>query len=207
TYTEPTVFFEMAYETARLAHARGIKNVFVTNGYMTREALEEISPYLDGANVDLKAFREETYRRHMGATLQPVLDTIEGMYQRGIWVEVTTLIIPGLNDSEEELRWIAEFIRGISPDIPWHISRFFPSYRMQDRPPTPVSTLFRAYEIGKEVGLNHVYLGNLPGEKEDTICPRCGATLIKRYGFLVERNDVAEGRCPHCGTEIAGVWS
>ncbi|NOX44487.1 MAG: AmmeMemoRadiSam system radical SAM enzyme [Caldiserica bacterium] len=207
TYTEPTVFFEFAYEVAKRAHALGIRNVFVTNGYMTREALDEITPYLDGANVDLKAFREETYRRYMGATLQPVLDTIEGMNQRGIWVEVTTLIIPGINDSEEELRWIAEFIRGVSPDIPWHISRFFPAYRMHSHPPTPLSALVRAWEIGREVGLNYVYLGNVPGQGEDTVCPSCGEVLIRRYGFLVEGNALSEGACPRCGAHIPGVWS
>lgn len=207
TYTEPTVFFEFAYDTAKLANSVGIKNVFVTNGYMTREALDEITPYLDGANVDLKSFREETYRRHMGATLQPVLDTIEGMSQRGIWVEVTTLIIPGLNDSDEELRWIAEFIRGVSLDIPWHISRFFPAYKMHSHPPTPISLLVRAWEIGKEAGLNYVYLGNAPGQGEDTLCPSCGRVLIRRYGFLVEREELSDGRCPQCGAEIAGIWS
>ena len=207
TYTEPTVFFEFAYEVAKRAHALGIKNVFVTNGYMTREALDEITPYLDGANVDLKAFREETYRRYMGATLQPVLDTIEGMHQRGIWVEVTTLVIPGINDSEEELRWIAEFIKGISPDIPWHISRFFPAYKMHAGPPTPLSALLRAGEIGGEVGLNYVYLGNVPGKGEDTVCPSCGEVLVRRYGFLVEANGLSDGACPRCGTRIPGVWA
>jgi len=207
TYTEPTVFFEFAYEVAKRAHPLGIKNVFVTNGYMTREALDEVTPYLDGANVDLKAFREETYRRYMGATLQPVLDTIEGMYQRGIWVEVTTLVIPGINDSEEELRWIAEFISGVSPDIPWHISRFFPAYKMHAHPPTSLSALIRAWEIGKEVGLNYVYLGNVPGQSEDTVCPSCEKVLIHRYGFLVEGDDLSDGACPRCGTRIPGVWS
>jgi len=207
TYTEPTVFFELAYEAARLAAQRGIKNVFVSNGYMTEEAAREIAPYLDGINIDLKSFSDEFYRRHCGASLQPVLDTIERMVSLGVWVEVTTLVIPGWNDSEEELSWLAEFLRGVSPDIPWHISRFIPAYRVYDRPPTPVGTLRRAREIGLSAGLRYVYLGNVPGEGEDTQCPGCGAILIRRHGFYVMENRLQEGRCPDCGTEIAGRWS
>ncbi len=207
TYTEPTVFFELAYEAARLAAQRGIKNVFVSNGYMTEEAAREIAPYLDGINIDLKSFSDDFYRRHCGASLQPVLDTIERMVSLGVWVEVTTLVIPGWNDSEEELSWLAEFLRGVSPDIPWHISRFIPAYRVYDRPPTPVGTLRRAREIGLSAGLRYVYLGNVPGEGEDTQCPGCGAILIRRHGFYVMENRLQEGRCPDCGTEIAGRWS
>ena len=207
TYTEPTVFFELAYEAARLAAQRGIKNVFVSNGYMTEEAAREIAPYLDGINIDLKSFSDDFYRRHCGASLQPVLDTIERMVSLEVWVEVTTLVIPGWNVSEEELSWLAEFLRGVSPDIPWHISRFIPAYRVYDRPPTPVGTLRRAREIGLSAGLRYVYLGNVPGEGEDTQCPGCGAILIRRHGFYVMENRLQEGRCPDCGTEIAGRWS
>ena len=207
TYTEPTVFFELAYETARLAAREGIRNVFVSNGYLTEEAAREIAPYLHGINIDLKSFSDEFYRRHCGATLQPVLDTIERMVGLGVWVEVTTLVIPGWNDSSQELAWLAEFLSGVSPNIPWHISRFIPAWRVTDRPPTPVSTLRRARRIGLEAGLKYVYLGNVPGEGEDTHCPNCGETLIRRHGFYILQNRLREGRCPSCGTEIPGVWS
>ena len=207
TYTEPTVFFELAYETARLAAREGIRNVFVSNGYLTEEAAREIAPYLHGINIDLKSFSDEFYRRHCGATLQPVLDTIERMVGLGVWVEVTTLVIPGWNDSSRELAWLAEFLSGVSPNIPWHISRFVPAWRATDRPPTPVSTLRRARRIGLEAGLKYVYLGNVPGEGEDTHCPSCGETLIRRHGFYILQNRLREGRCPSCGTEIPGVWS
>lgn len=206
TYTEPTVFFEMCHDTARLAAANGIRNVFVSNGYLTREAVETIAPYLSGINVDLKSFSGEFYRRHCGATLQPVLDTIAQMVAHGIWVEVTTLVIPGWNDSEQELRWIAEFLFGISPDIPWHVSRFVPAYHVHDRPLTPVPILRRARDLGREVGLRYVYLGNVPGEGEDTQCPSCGGVLIRRYGFQVVENAISDGRCPSCGEAIPGVW-
>jgi pyruvate formate lyase activating enzyme len=206
TYTEPTVFFEFAYETSRLAHQAGIKNVFVSNGYLTREAAQEIAPYLDGINIDLKSFRDGFYRRYCGASLQPVLDTIELMVKLGVWVEVTTLIIPGWNDSPEELRWLAQFLRGISPAIPWHISRFLPAYQVFDRPPTPVGTLLAARDIGRQAGLQYVYLGNVPGQGEDTLCPDCGAPLIRRHGFQVVENHLTEGRCPACRREIPGRW-
>jgi len=206
TYTEPTVFFELCYETGKLAAKEGLKNIFVTNGYMTEEALEEAKGWLHAANVDLKSFSEDFYRRFCGASLQPVLDTIRRMWEAGIWVEVTTLVIPGRNDSEEELRWIAEFLAGISPDIPWHISRFVPAYKVWDLPSTPVGTLRKAREIGLSAGLHFVYMGNVPGEGEDTFCPSCGKVLIKRYGFDVLKNDLQEGHCPHCGTGIPGVW-
>jgi len=206
TYTEPTIFFELCYETGKLAAKEGLKNIFVTNGYMTEEALEEAKGWLHAANVDLKSFSEDFYRRFCGASLQPVLDTIRRMWEAGIWVEVTTLVIPGRNDSEEELRWIAEFLAGISPDIPWHISRFVPAYKVWDLPSTPVGTLRKAREIGLSAGLHFVYMGNVPGEGEDTFCPSCGKVLIKRYGFYVLKNDLQEGHCPHCGTGIPGVW-
>jgi len=207
TYTEPTVFFELAYETARLAAQEGIRNVFVSNGYLSEEAAREISPYLHGINIDLKSFSDEFYRRHCGASLQPVLDTIERMVGLGVWVEVTTLVIPGWNDSSEELSWLAEFLRGVSPDIPWHISRFVPAFRAVDRPPTPVSTLRRARQIGLEAGLKFVYLGNVPGEGEETFCPGCGGLLIRRHGFYVLENRLSDGHCPDCGAEVPGVWT
>jgi pyruvate formate lyase activating enzyme len=207
TYTEPTIFFEYAYDTAKLAKAAGLANSFVTNGYMTEEALTKIRPYLDAANVDLKAFRDETYKRACGARLGPVLDSIRLMKTLGIWVEITTLVVPGLNDGKEELAAIARFIAGVDPEIPWHISRFHPDFEYTEAPPTPVKTLRAAYEIGKREGLQYLYIGNIAGESEDTVCPKCAEVLIRRQGFFVSQNGVRDGRCPSCGRTIAGVFS
>ena len=207
TYTEPTIFFEYAYDTARLARAAGLANIFVTNGYMTGEMLKTIAPYLDAANVDLKAFRDKTYRKYVGARLQPVLDSLKAIKQLGIWLEVTTLVIPGINDEPEELQDAAQFIiRELGADTPWHISRFFPDYQLIDVPPTPQKSLERAWEIGKSVGLRYVYLGNVPGEeKQNTYCPDCRALLIRRNIFGVLANCIQSGCCPNCGFAIAGV--
>jgi len=205
TYTEPTVFFEYAYDTARLAHEAGLTNIYVTNGYMTEEMLETFGPYLDAANVDLKAFRDETYRRYVGAHLQPVLEAMKMMKRLGIWLEVTTLVIPGINDDDGELKDSARFVaEELGVDTPWHISRFFPAYKMTDAPPTPIETLQRAREIGLETGLCYVYVGNVPGE-ENTTCHNCGRLLIRRVGFHVVENHISDGRCPYCGTPVAGV--
>ena len=174
TYTEPTIFFEYAYDTARIAKAAGLYNNFVTNGFMTPEAIKTIHPYLDAANVDLKSFREETYKRICKGRLGPVLDSIRLMRELKIWVEVTTLVVPGLNDGEKELTDIARFIAGVDPDIPWHISRFHPDYQYTDERPTPLETLRAAYNIGKGEGLRYIYIGNVQGESDDTFCPGCG---------------------------------
>jgi pyruvate formate lyase activating enzyme len=207
TYTEPTIFFELAYDTAKIAHAKGLKNIFVTNGYMTQEALDMIRPYLDGANVDLKGFDKVKYLDLYGGKLEPVKETIRRMKDMGIWVEVTTLIIPTHNDSEAELRQIAEFIQQIDPDIPWHVSAFSPQYRMIHLPPTPASTIFRAVKIGKEAGLHYVYSGNVRGgEFEDTWCYNCSKRLIHRLGFYVQENLIVTGKCPECGTTIRGMF-
>ncbi len=214
TYTEPTIFAEYAIDTARLAHEAGIANVFVTNGYMTPELLTLLgpqepggAPLLDAANVDLKAGRGEFYRKLCGARLEPVLENLALMRELGIWLEVTTLVIPGLNDSEEELRWVAEFLAGeVGVDVPWHVSRFHPQYKMRDGPPTPVSTLQRAWEIGQEAGLRYVYVGNVPGQaSENTLCHHCGETLIARFGYQIFKHQIADGRCTRCGTPVAGV--
>jgi len=206
TYTEPTVFFEYAYETAKLATGEGIKNNFVTNGFISKEAIKLISPYLDAANVDLKSFRDDFYKKFCGARLQPVLESLKLMKELGIWVEVTTLIIPTLNDSTEELRSIAEFIFGLGQETPWHISLFYPHYKLTDLPPTPVETLHKAREIGREAGLNYVYAGNVPGDEgENTFCPDCGKKVISRYGFQTLKNHIKQGKCPYCGTKIAGI--
>ncbi|MFH1653755.1 MAG: AmmeMemoRadiSam system radical SAM enzyme [Pseudomonadota bacterium] len=208
TYTEPTIFFEYAYDIAKLAKDADIANNFVTNGYMTREALDTIKPYLDATNIDLKSFRKDTYRKYMKAGLDGVLDSIKYMKELGIWIEVTTLIVPGMNDDESELKDIANFLVNTGRDIPWHISRFTPQYKETDRPPTPVKKLYRAYEIGKEAGINYVYVGNLPtDEKENTYCHGCNALLIERSGFSVVKNSLEpKGICSNCKTKIAGVF-
>jgi len=206
TYTEPTIFFEYAYDTARLAHEAGLANLYITNGYMTEEMLETFQPYLDAANVDLKAFRDKTYRKYVGARLQPVLDTMKLMKRLGIWLEVTTLVIPGINDDEGELKDVVDFVANeLGVDTPWHISRFFPAYKMTDVSPTPVETLNRAREIGLEAGLRYVYVGNVPGEA-NTVCHKCGQILIRRLGYRILENRVQpNGRCPNCGMPVAGV--
>jgi pyruvate formate lyase activating enzyme len=206
TYTEPTVYFELAYDTARLAVQAGLKNVFVSNGYITPEALKEIKPYLHAANIDLKGFSDDFYRKICGARLQPVLDSIRLYQELGIWIEVTTLVIPGHNDSDDELKEIAQFIKSVGVNIPWHVSRFHPTYKLKDQPITPLATLKRARQIGFDAGLRYVYEGNIPGEGEDTVCWKCKETVIKRTGFSVLENKVREGKCGFCGAEIAGVW-
>ncbi|MCX5998568.1 MAG: AmmeMemoRadiSam system radical SAM enzyme [Chloroflexi bacterium] len=205
TYTEPTVFFEYAYDTARLAKDAGLRNVFVTNGYMSRQALDTIKPYLDAANVDLKSFSEASYKMTYKARLQPVLDSIRYMKELGIWVEVTTLVIPGENDSEEELGQIAEFLAQLDQDMPWHLSRFHPDYQFLDRGPTPIETLKKARDIGQQHGLHYVYLGNV-FEGSDTTCYCCHELLVKRKYMGVERFNLNGGLCPSCGAKIDGVW-
>ena len=208
TYTEPTVFFEFAYDTAKIAHERGIRNVFVTNGYMTAEALEMITPYLDAANVDLKAFSDRYYKELCGARLKHVQETLKAMKAQGIFVEVTTLIVTGLNDDSAELEELAAFIaRDLGTDTPWHISRFHPTYKLTDRPATPVKTLTKAREIGLQAGLKYVYTGNVPGNSgENTFCPECNEVVIERWGFQVSAMRIKDGRCALCDAQIDGVW-
>lgn len=206
TYTEPTIFYEYARDCARLATAAGLKNVFVTNGYMTAQTLADIDGDLHAANVDLKSYSDEFYRKMAGARLKPVLDSIRRLWEMGVWVEVTTLLIPGYNDGNDELHRLASFIFSVSPDIPWHVSRFYPTYRLLDVAPTPLSSVERALRIGREEGLRYVYGGNIPGHSsESTTCPGCGEVVIERQGFAVRRNGVKAGRCPNCSGRIAGV--
>ncbi|OPX28672.1 MAG: AmmeMemoRadiSam system radical SAM enzyme [Candidatus Omnitrophica bacterium 4484_171] len=205
TYTEPTIFFEYAYDTAKLAKEAGIYNVFVTNGYMSRDALDAISPYLDAANVDLKSFRDGFYKRICKAHISPVLDSIRYMKKLGIWVEVTTLIVPGENDSEEELKDIARFIAGVDENIPWHISRFHPDYEFTQYSSTPLEVLRRAENVGKSAGLRYIYLGNA-AQETNTYCYNCGNPLVKRMYFSVLENNIRRGKCLYCGADIAGLW-
>lgn len=208
TYTEPTIYFEYARDTAILAREQGLKNVFVTNGYMTRAALAMIAPYLDAANVDLKSCRDDFYRKRCGARLQPVLDSLRAMKELGIWVEVTTLLIPTLNDEEDELRDIAGFVRSLGAETPWHVSRFHPQYQMTDLPPTPARRVQKAVQIGKESGLKYVYSGNIPGDDgEKTFCAGCGEMLIDRHGFSIRKLNLRGSACPRCGARLAGIFS
>jgi len=207
TYTEPTIFFEYARQTALAAKKKGLKNVFVTNGYMTRRALDEAGGWLDAANVDLKAWSDEYYREICSGRLKPVLDSIAYMKQLGIWVEVTTLVIPGENDGDADLKGIAvaAFIAGVNREIPWHISRFHPDYRFGDHSPTPMETLERAERIGREAGLEYVYLGNVGGLM-DTPCPACGKPVVQRSMSGVRAMNLDGGNCRHCGAAVAGRW-
>ena len=208
TYVEPTVFFEFAYDCCRLASEQGIKNIFVSNGYMTRETLRHVEPFLSAVNVDIKAFSDSFYQRVCGARLQPVLDSVQRIKESGIWLEVTTLVIPGLNDSDKELSDIASFLAAIDTSIPWHVTGFHPAYHMMNVAPTAITTLKRARQIGLGKGLKYVYAGNRPGSgDEDTVCPACSHRLIGRTGFRVDRVSIEAGCCPKCGEQIPGVWS
>jgi pyruvate formate lyase activating enzyme len=207
TYTEPTIFYEYAYDTAVLARKAGLRNVFVTNGYITSPALNQISPFLDAANIDLKGFSEKFYREVVHAKLGEVLETIIEYKRLGIWLELTTLIIPGHNDSDREIEQLARFIaEQVGVDTPWHVSQFYPTYRLTDQPRTPLATLRRARQIGLDAGLRNVYEGNVPGEGgENTRCPACGEPLILRHGFHIQENRIRDGKCPSCRMVIDGV--
>ncbi len=206
TYTEPTIFFEYAYDAAKIAAGNGLKNVFVTNGYMSKESLDMISPYLDAANVDLKSFSDDFYRKQVGGKLKPVLENIRYMKKLGIWIEITTLVIPGLNDSKEELNEIAEFIQDTGNDIPWHLSAYYPQYKSKI-PPTSAAKIEQAVEIGKEAGLKYVYGGNVySNDLETTYCKNCGHPLIKRLSFSIAKNNVKNGKCPNCGKKVDGLF-
>ncbi len=209
TYTEPTVYLEYALDTARLARQAGLLNVMVTNGYTSPEIVRnDLAGLIDGANIDLKSFSDGFYRRLCSARLAPVLEAIQAYFEAGIWIEITTLVIPGENDSEEELREIARFIRSMSPDIPWHISRYFPRYRYQDAPPTPVESLETARETGLGEGLRYVYTGNVMGRaRENTVCPGCGHTVIARKGFSLENRSMQGSLCSRCSQNIPGRYT
>jgi pyruvate formate lyase activating enzyme len=206
TYTEPTIFFELAYDTCKLAKENGLKNCFVTNGYMSIEALEMIAPYLDAANVDIKG-NEIFYRKICKAHFQPVINTVKRMKELGIWVEVTTLVIPDYNDDNETFDLIAENLYNIDPQIPWHFSRFFPVYKMIDHYPTQIETIHKFREKALKYGFKYIYTGNIPGNNgENTFCPKCSSVLIKRSGYTILENNIKNSKCPKCGFSIAGVF-
>jgi pyruvate formate lyase activating enzyme len=210
TYNEPLITTEWAVEIFQAARRAGMRTLYVSNGNGTPEVLEYLAPWLDGFKIDLKTMSDKNYRKIIGGVLRHVLDTIKGAHELGIWVEVVTLVIPGMNDSTEELWDAARYIRSVSPDIPWHVTAFHPDYKMADRDRTPVDTLLRAAEIGTEAGLNYVYAGNVPGRTknwEDTRCPHCQTTLIRRWGFQIFENRItSDGKCPECQTAIPGIW-
>jgi pyruvate formate lyase activating enzyme len=209
TYNEPTVFFEYTYDTAKLAHEQSIKNVYVSNGFMSQALLDRIEPYLDGINIDLKAFTDAFYRERCGGRIEPVKRNIAYIAREtDIWLEVTTLLIPGLNDSDEELAALAGWLAEIDPNIPWHVSAFHPDYELLDRPPTSMPALTRAYEVGKQAGLHYVYVGNvMDADHGSTYCPHCGHALVKRHWYDVDEVWETPGECPQCGERIFGVWS
>ncbi|OIP97439.1 AmmeMemoRadiSam system radical SAM enzyme [Candidatus Wirthbacteria bacterium CG2_30_54_11] len=215
TYSEPTVFYEYMFDTARLASEKGLKNIFVTNGYITEEPLRKIAPYIQAANIDLKSFSDDFYARTCKARLQPVLETIKRMHDLGIWIELTTLLMVGENDSPDEIHELARWIAGISKDIPWHVSAFHPAYKMQDLPPTPVKNIVQAIEIGRAEGLHNVYAGNIGGDEyQNTVCSACGSVLIERTGSYqvtshLKKNRLQRGSpqsaasCPSCKAPVA----
>jgi pyruvate formate lyase activating enzyme len=208
TYNEPLITADWAVEVFKRLKPHGIRCGFVSNGNATPEVLRFIRPYVDLYKVDLKCFDDRHYRR-LGGTLRAVLDTIGWLKELDFWVEVVTLVVPTLNDSDEQLDGIARFLAGVDPDIPWHVTAFHPDYKLTDPPPTPGETLIRAHEIGLAAGLRFVYCGNRPGSlghRENTFCPNCHATLIRRWGFQVEENRLVDGCCPDCGCTIPGIW-
>lgn len=208
TYVEPTVFYEFAHDCMEVAREHSIKNVFVTNGYLGASCLADVAPFLDAANVDIKSFSESFYARICGGKLHVVLDTVRSMKDKHIWVEITTLLIPGKNDSDEELKDIAQFIASVDCEMPWHVTGFRPAYKMIDVPPTSVAALLRAQRIGRAAGLKHVYVGNRPEKGgEDTLCPSCGAVVISRQMGMVQEMHITDGRCSFCSVSLAGIWS
>lgn len=207
TYTEPTVFFELMIETARLARQQGIRNVMISNGYMTNRALTLLGPFLDAANIDLKAFSETFYSQYCSARLQPVLETIALLHSMQIWLEVTTLLIPGLNDDREEIKRLISFLLDTDHDMPWHVSRFFPQHRMQNIPQTEPADIEEILDLGASMGLKFLYSGNLAADHwSDTHCPRCKKLLIRRQGYLTEIMALQSGKCAFCGLAIPGIW-
>ncbi len=209
TYNEPTIFTEYALDIMDEAKDTGLRFVYVTNGYETPECWKILKGKLHAANIDLKSFRDEFYKRLCNGSLEPIKESIKTAKKYGIHIEVTTLVIPGENDSENELRDSAEFLASVGRDIPWHVTAFFPAYKMTDKPPTPVESLLKAREIGKAAGIRHVYVGNVPsgyGEYESTHCPKCKKVLIKRIGFVVVENNIKKGKCRFCKEKISGVW-
>jgi len=207
TYSEPVVFYEYMYETAKLARQAGIRTLWKTGAYINPEPVRELCKYIDAANIDIKGFNDDFYLEYCHGHLQPVLEATK-IAKQSIWVELTYLIIPGGNDNPQDIKAFCQWVKeNLGDNTPVHFTRFSPNYKLQDRPPTPYETLKKAYDIGKSVGLKYVYIGNLPGNPyENTYCPVCNRLLIKRKGFLVEENHIKNGRCEYCGAEIPGIF-
>ncbi|MFA5039541.1 MAG: AmmeMemoRadiSam system radical SAM enzyme [Candidatus Omnitrophota bacterium] len=208
TYTEPTVFYEYMFDIARLARKAGLKNVMHSAGFINEEPLRKLCPYLDAANIDLKGFSEKFYSQMTLGRLEDVLRTLEILKSEGVWVEVTNLLIPGVNDSPEEIRKLSRWIATrLGPETPLHFSRFWPLHKLLHLSPTPVSALRMAKKIAQEEGLMYVYIGNVPGtEDEDTLCPRCQAKVVDRASYVITSLHVVEGKCGHCGAPLEGIW-
>lgn len=207
TYTEPTIYFETMLETAALARKAGLDNIMISNGYMEAAPFEQLAPLLQAVNIDLKAFDDKVYRTLCGARLQPVLESLRRFYAAQIWLEVTTLIIPGYNDDPAQLQQLAEFIvNELGPEVPWHVSAFYPTYRLLDVVPTPVESIRRACEIGAQAGLHYVYGGNVAGVCEHTVCAACQQVVVERHGYQIAQIGLHAGECSACGATVAGVW-
>jgi len=208
TYNEPLITSEWAVAVFRLARQAGLRTAYISNGHASPEVLDYLAPWLDACNVDLKCFNERSYRR-LGGRLTVVRETIAALHARGIWTEVVTLLVPGFNDGDDEIRAMAGFVAGVSPDIPWHVTAFHPDYRLRDTPATPPQTLLRAWRIGREAGLRFIYSGNLPGrvgDTESTLCPGCGALCVARTGHAIGAARLIDGGCPKCGRALPGCW-
>lgn len=208
TYTEPVTFAEYVIDTAKIAHEKGLRNAFISSGYINRQPLSDLAEVIDAANIDLKSFDNKVYKKLNAGRLNTILNTIETLSEKGVWLELTYLIVPDWSSDDDMIRdmcrWMVD--KGMQ-DVPLHFSRFFPVYKLTDTPPTPRQKMMRAWDIAKEEGLNYVFLGNISGTKrEHTYCPKCGTLVIKRGGFSVEEFHIDEGRCPHCNKPLAGVW-
>lgn len=202
TYTEPTIFFELAYDTCVLAKKRGLKTIFVSNGFIDPAAIDKISGYLDAINIDLKGFSDDFYKDICGARLEPILEAIKRYHGKGVFIELTTLIVPGHNDKPKMLEKMADFIASISKDIPWHISRFHPAYKIEGDP-TDLDAMHKAIDIGKKKGIKYIYAGNIPGDDtESTFCPHCGKKVIERFAFQIVSNNLDGKKCGHCGEDL-----
>jgi pyruvate formate lyase activating enzyme len=209
TYSEPIAFFEYTYDTARLAKARGIKNVLVSNGYINEKPLRDLCKHLDAANINLKSFSEEIYAKLNGGSLQPILDGLKIFREEGVWLEITNLVVPNWTDNTDMIRQMSEWLvsNGFK-DNPLHFNRFFPLYKLTNLPYTPLETLEKARAIAQKAGMKYVYIGNVPGtDYENTVCPSCKKTLVVRRGFTILENNIRNAACRFCGTAIPGNWS
>ncbi|MEM4263567.1 MAG: AmmeMemoRadiSam system radical SAM enzyme [Candidatus Woesearchaeota archaeon] len=208
TYNEPTVFAEYALDTAKLAKKKGIKNIFVTNGFTNQESLKDICKHMDAANVDLKAFDNEFYKKYTGAWMEPILEALKTYQEKKVWLEITNLVIPKLNDDMEKIKQMIAWIKeNLGEDVPLHFSAFYPAYKLEDMPPTSAATLIEARKLAMNTGLHYVYIGNVTTtEEENTFCPKCKKLLIERSYYNILQNRIKDGKCPECGHKIAGVW-